>query len=206
MMLFYYTRKCLHYHVLDLRLKMYCSILSTPLMALKKRGFNVDRILNQQREERLRIQAESVRDKEKAAVESAARPPPPYTSFDRDDKSVTSVDSKTPIDEESSFMGTKTRSLFDKLKRGNRDSKPLLPPPAGGLDGAVGGRPQLQLPGLGESSKSGGMGMRGGSGLGGVGGGGGENTTKRVSRFLKMEFLLIYVLSLPISIAYVSLR
>ncbi|WWC89285.1 uncharacterized protein L201_004206 [Kwoniella dendrophila CBS 6074] len=46
------------------------SILSTPLMALKKRGFNVDRILNQQKEEKLRIQAERKRDQEKASAEA----------------------------------------------------------------------------------------------------------------------------------------
>jgi len=38
------------------------SILTTPLVALKKRGFNVDRLLNQQREQRLRSQAESARE------------------------------------------------------------------------------------------------------------------------------------------------
>jgi hypothetical protein len=42
-------------------------------MALKKRGFNVDRILNQQREEKLRVQAEAVRDREKAAATAAER-------------------------------------------------------------------------------------------------------------------------------------
>lgn len=38
------------------------SILTTPLVALKKRGFNVDRLLNQQREQRLRSQAEASRE------------------------------------------------------------------------------------------------------------------------------------------------
>jgi hypothetical protein len=38
------------------------SILTTPLVALKKRGFNVDRLLNQQREQRLRSQAEATRE------------------------------------------------------------------------------------------------------------------------------------------------
>lgn len=40
-------------------------------MALKKRGFNVDRILNQKREEKMRLQAEAVRDREKNAAAAA---------------------------------------------------------------------------------------------------------------------------------------
>ena len=44
-------------------------------MALKKRGYNVDRILNSHREEKLRIQAERVRDRERqeAADEEAKK-------------------------------------------------------------------------------------------------------------------------------------
>jgi hypothetical protein len=37
--------------------------LTNSLISLKKRGFNVDRILNRQREERLRLDAEAVRDR-----------------------------------------------------------------------------------------------------------------------------------------------
>jgi hypothetical protein len=48
------------------------SILSTPLMALRKRGYNVDRILNQQREERLRLETEAETAR-RAAVEAKAR-------------------------------------------------------------------------------------------------------------------------------------
>lgn len=40
------------------------SMLTTPLLALRKRGFNVDRILNQQREEKLRLEAEARKNKE----------------------------------------------------------------------------------------------------------------------------------------------
>lgn len=48
------------------------SILSTPLMALRKRGFNVDRILNQQNEERLRLKAEAAKDREAQVAAAAA--------------------------------------------------------------------------------------------------------------------------------------
>lgn len=47
------------------------SILNTPLMSLRKRGYNVDRILNQQREERLRVEAESETTRRAAAEEKA---------------------------------------------------------------------------------------------------------------------------------------
>jgi len=48
------------------------SILSTPLMALRKRGYNIDRILNQHREERLRLEAEQ-ESARRAAAEAKAR-------------------------------------------------------------------------------------------------------------------------------------
>ncbi|ODN94260.1 hypothetical protein L198_05116 [Cryptococcus wingfieldii CBS 7118] len=47
------------------------SILTTPLMALRKRGINVDRILNQQKEEKIRLQAE-LRERDIMAAEKAA--------------------------------------------------------------------------------------------------------------------------------------
>lgn len=47
------------------------SILATPLIALRKRGYNVDRILNQQREERLRFQAEEENNRRTAAAAKA---------------------------------------------------------------------------------------------------------------------------------------
>lgn len=50
------------------------AILSTPLPLLKKRGFNVDRLLNQQQEERLRLRAEAQKATEaKAAAAVEAR-------------------------------------------------------------------------------------------------------------------------------------
>ncbi|KLT40935.1 hypothetical protein CC85DRAFT_286971 [Cutaneotrichosporon oleaginosum] len=48
------------------------SIMRTSLQSLKKRGFNVDRILNAQREEHLRKQAEAVKERE---AREASRPP-----------------------------------------------------------------------------------------------------------------------------------
>jgi hypothetical protein len=47
--------------------------LNTPLIALRKRGYNVDRILNQQREERLRVEAESESARRAEAAEGKAR-------------------------------------------------------------------------------------------------------------------------------------
>ncbi len=68
-MLCYSIRESYASRQTGLRLKTSFSILSTPLMALKKRGFNVDRMLNQQREEKLRLQAETMRDRERAISE-----------------------------------------------------------------------------------------------------------------------------------------
>lgn len=48
------------------------SILATSLLSLKKRGYNVDRILNAQKEERLRIQAEEAKEREAAAAAASA--------------------------------------------------------------------------------------------------------------------------------------
>ncbi|OCF40369.1 hypothetical protein I317_05804 [Kwoniella heveanensis CBS 569] len=124
------------------------SILSTPLMALKKRGFNVDRILNQQREERLRIQAEQKREKEKAANVTAPGPnttdgmpgglpgtipggmpgPSPYMDDDGSSQGSTST---TAVDQENRKANSSTLSLLDKLKRSRRDSKGLTNPSAG---------------------------------------------------------------------------
>ena len=60
------------------------SILTTPLVALKKRGFNVDRLLNQQREQRLRAQAEDDR-------ETQSRNPPSVPDYDSDAKALTTA-------------------------------------------------------------------------------------------------------------------
>lgn len=49
------------------------SILATSLLSLKKRGYNVDRILNAQKEERLRLQAEEAKEREAAAAAAASQ-------------------------------------------------------------------------------------------------------------------------------------
>jgi hypothetical protein len=49
-----------------------CDMLRAVNIPDSPQGFNVDRILNQQREERLRVQAENIRDREKAAEAAAA--------------------------------------------------------------------------------------------------------------------------------------
>ena len=60
------------------------SILTTPLVALKKRGFNVDRLLNQQREQRLRAQAEDDR-------EVKYNPPPSDSNYDSGPQALTAA-------------------------------------------------------------------------------------------------------------------
>lgn len=180
----------------------YClRILSTPLMALKKRvgdhallseqidlvprvrerncgfdtsltalGYNVERILNQHREERLRVRAEAIRDVENAAAEAAND-----ISTVRDDQSIKS---DSAMSQTSTAVGSdsgpqsKTRSLLDKLKRSKRDSSTG----PGAFTNMVD-----QFP----SATSGGLPQFGGSSSPArsstvLGGGGGGNTTKRV--------------------------
>lgn len=167
-----------------------CRILTTPLMALKKRGFNVDRILNQQREERLRLQAETARDREKAANEARAAedakasssiPWPgssPKGKGDREDaQSILSEGSQnTAVGSDTGTGGkSKSLSLIDRLKR--RSSK----------SGSMDGLPPMPgaLPGM-SSQGGGGLGGFGGSRSGSGGGvsGGGNTSTKRVSKLL----------------------
>lgn len=139
-------------------------------------GFNVDRILNQQREERLRVQAEAGRDREKAAagVQDGR-------ATIRDDQSTTSdasmSQSSTAVETDSGPK-SKTRSLLDKLKRrSSRESKS-----GPGVFPQLGDKSPVDLAGaLAHFS-----GMNGSSGSdGGVrgpaGNGPGVNTTKRVS-------------------------
>lgn len=167
-------------------------ILTTPLLALRKRGINVDRILNQQREERLRIQAEAVRDKEKAAAESKARlasgtsqAPGPLTGDDTASISSTAIESH----EASSSQGSertaggvldalgekKSKSLFDRLKRASGAKS----------TGQVGGGLAETLAEMSKSAGIRGPGAGGGIGVsGGVGGGSGVASTPRVSRAL----------------------
>ncbi|WVR07080.1 hypothetical protein IAU60_004119 [Kwoniella sp. DSM 27419] len=99
------------------------SILSTPLTALKKRGFNVDRILNQKREEKLRMQAEQKRDRERAAAAVAiAAPSRPVDDLD---DTASQVSSETAVSSSSAGPKPKTGSgisLLDKFKRPSKDS------------------------------------------------------------------------------------
>ena len=92
-------------------------------MALKKRGFNVDRILNQQREERLRLQAEKIRDREKHAGE--AGPAADAVSI----SSETSLSQgSTAVEGEKDGVAKGARSLYDKI-RNRRNSKTSLSGP-----------------------------------------------------------------------------
>ena len=110
------------------------SIMSTPLHSLKKRGFNVDRILNKHHEERLRLKAEAARDREKAAADAQAimqkpTPPPPSApdAPNGDAQSIRSVQS-------SSSSLSKSKSLLNKFKRSSKDSLPQMP---GGMPGGL---------------------------------------------------------------------
>jgi hypothetical protein len=154
-------------------------------MALKKRGFNVDRILNQQREERLRVQAEETARQRDAREKQAALPPPPPPSAGPpvyDDSSEAT--STTAFDNESiGSGGSKKSSLLDRLRRHSRDMKgsgspePPMPMMPGGLAGFGKGKFGSGLSGPGGA-------LGGGAGLGGAGMGGSGHvngqTTKRV--------------------------
>ena len=74
------------------------SILTTPLVALKKRGFNVDRLLNQQREQRLRAQAEDDR-------EVKYNPPPSDSNYDSGPQALTTA----PASSSGSGLGGMTK-------------------------------------------------------------------------------------------------
>lgn len=75
------------------------SILRTPLMSLKKRGFNVDRILNAQREEHLRLKAEAQKEREREAeavakAQSLAQSPKAIEAAGRQAMQQSPVESK----------------------------------------------------------------------------------------------------------------
>ena len=108
------------------------SIISTPLQSLKKRGFNVDRILNKHHEERLRLKAEAARDREKAAAEAAqtVTQPPTTEAPNGDAQSIRSTQS-------SSSSLSKSKSLLNKFKRpSSKDTFPQMP---GGMPGGLPG-------------------------------------------------------------------
>jgi hypothetical protein len=107
-------------------------------MALKKRGFNVERILNQQREEKLRVQAEAVRDREKQALELANRPSVESTAVAR------STVSNAPGKPEYPVESGKGKGFFERLRtrRTSASSEgPQMPGGFGslGLGGGLGG-------------------------------------------------------------------
>ena len=183
------------------------SILTTPLMALKKRGYNVDRILNQQREEKLRVQAEVARDREKqaaAAAEAKAAEDAKASSVLgwpqqwRPESAVTASGGATSNRPEGdgavertpsiNSNGTETspkrgRNLMDRL----RGRKPSLTG-SSGLGGSSGGMPGM--PGgfgsLGTGLMADAMSRAGGGASGNGGGAAGPVapgvSTKRVSR------------------------
>ncbi|KAK6910047.1 hypothetical protein I203_104076 [Kwoniella mangroviensis CBS 8507] len=142
------------------------SILSTPLMALKKRGFNVDRIFNQQKEEKLRIQAERKRDKEKAASEAANETALTTTkrssTGDLDDtssitSSTTAIDSEGSTNPNSNTRKHSMGGLLDKFK--NRSSMIKSPSSTSTAPGqGIGENIMNQLQGWGNTARSGGPG------------------------------------------------
>lgn len=152
------------------------SILSTPLMALKKRGFNVDRLLNQEREERLRIQAErdqqyqnrqqqSQQQHHQHQIESENAP-------DSDKQSIRS----SMADDASSIKNEKSSSIMDQIAK----KRPF----SGGGNGfmGMGKMPGLldSMPGAFNPNRSGKPAIKGAGGAGGAGPAPGHST-KEVS-------------------------
>ncbi|OWT41907.1 hypothetical protein C362_00273 [Cryptococcus neoformans Bt1] len=84
------------------------SMLTTPLLALRKRGFNVDRILNQQREEKLRLEAEARKNKETAG---------PQEQGSTEVKAQNKENSARHASVSGESYGVK--GLFNKLSRGS---------------------------------------------------------------------------------------
>jgi len=160
-------------------------------MALKKRGFNVDRILNQHREERLRVQAETARDREALAKEKATASPKQIDAGPKDHSDTESKISKHPDTASGSVvdgLGGK-KGLMERFRGSFKDAKgndlpasntatPSMPGGFGGLGkGKFGG-------GFGGLSGLGGMSGGAGGGqasLGAGAGGSATQSTKRVS-------------------------
>ncbi|KAK4683722.1 hypothetical protein P7C73_g6509, partial [Tremellales sp. Uapishka_1] len=140
------------------------SILSTPLLALKKRGFNVDRILNQQREEKLRIRAEAMRDREKQASigEAPSVPARPEESIRSSD--AQSIISDITTTEKSRTPSVKSRtkpSIMDKIRNSKGFSNLLsgengvgTPQPPGAYHGASPSGAQTQAHGHGQGQST----------------------------------------------------
>ena len=123
------------------------SILSTPLTALKKRGFNVDRLLNQEREERLRSQAEQEERKSIQRYDAEKQSLRPSTAGFTPDPSSSSIDSHSTSGPKSTVMDKIQSSILDQVAK----KKPFGP---GGL---LGNRaPNLpQMPGAFNSGTKG---------------------------------------------------
>jgi hypothetical protein len=118
-------------------------------MALKKRGYNVDRILNRQREDRLRLRAEAVRDREKAIEQETQnrqsqsqsigqiqdQPPPAYDDGRR--RSSVSVSGKSAAGASTDSSESRKLGLLERLRKG-KSSRNLDQPEAGWDEGKRG--------------------------------------------------------------------
>jgi hypothetical protein len=90
------------------------SILSTPLTALKKRGFNVDRLLNQEREDRLRLRAEQ---EERQSVQRANNEKQSLPPRNTDADSLVSSDVSTATN--STVKDKRSPSILDHIGKKN---------------------------------------------------------------------------------------
>lgn len=152
-------------------------------MALRKRGYNVDRILNQQREDRLRVRAETKRDREQTAVEADTN-----RKTASDTQSITSDnslgDSSTAVGDNDSISSGKPKSLIDRLKRQSKGPssiaapQPLTNGTAKSPPRMPGGMPSL--PNLPNQSVASGSGPRSSFNGPSASAGGSGQTTKRV--------------------------
>lgn len=75
-------------------------------MALKKRGFNVDRLLNQEREERLRVQAEREQRQQQ-----------PVQRYDNDKQSIRSENTNGPSTASSTLADSPPSSILDQVAK-----------------------------------------------------------------------------------------
>lgn len=102
------------------------SILTTPLLALRKRGFNVDRILNQQREEKLRLQAETRKIKEATGPQEQGQ-------------TEVTIQNKDNSARRASVSGESygVKGLFNKLSRGSSRVKEKEMEMPGGMPGGL---------------------------------------------------------------------
>ncbi|WVQ80757.1 hypothetical protein IAT38_002862 [Cryptococcus sp. DSM 104549] len=160
------------------------SMLTTSLMALRKRGFNVERILNQQREDRLRAQAERQEQKEaqaekEKAAQAAARESggTMVRASEEDDGSSVMSGSTTESGKKGGLFSKFKRNSMSKIKNGSGSTargeseldKALKEIQARGQAKGTAGWPGLNgmLGGAGGASgASGGLANGGGMGMG----------------------------------------